>query len=431
MYSTGKYYSRDASNNIIEWSGMVDDSGTIVIYTGRLDNTREIYNHNVVAKGKLTKYEQAVKELKAKVKLKVKNGYTTAIALGISLANLQNGQLPILLDSKLDINKTDANNMLKPMKAKQFKEVTKFNFPYILQLKINGYRCVYDAIQLTEGIGMFAKDEMDTVLLSKEGHRFIVPHIKNSLPVDFFVTNNIRLDGELYVHGEKLSNIKRRIPIEMSSGTVTRNSLPINDLKYYCFDLSIPEISQLQRLKIKDELLRDCTSITLSDYKGVPEIYTLIGKNPNIINMGYTIVNNKDEVYKWLNHAVKAGYEGVILREFDAEYQFGSRKFNMIKAKLFSSSEFKILDIILKNQDSIRTYIAVKLQNDLNDKTFEVNPNGAEWYRQQLLNNKEDYIGKTMTVDFYERTVNKIPFHILNATIRDSWDLDKTDLNIE
>ena len=99
----------------------------------------------------------------------------------------------------------------------------------------------------------------------------------------------------------------------------------------------------------------------------------------------------------------------------------------MLKLKFFDDAEFEIIDIVpvgyshLMNGDPTITTVGMYIcKNDLNDATFEVVSMGDLEYRKSLLQNKEQLIGKKVTVKFYERSgVSQVPFHANALIIRD------------
>ena len=85
-----------------------------------------------------------------------------------------------------------------------------------------------------------------------------------------------------------------------------------------------------------------------------------------------------------------------------------------MKFKTYIDSEFKIVDIIPQKADPNKGEFI--LQNDINSETFESMPSGKEFgthdAQEELLLNKQDYIGKYATVRYRERSgVKLVPFH--------------------
>lgn len=432
-YKTTTLYSKNANGKVILWKGEVSEYGNLIITTGQINGKlRDIVNSNVKPKGKLNKFEQAVKELKAKFKLKLDKGYKRLSDLGYESIDIDDDKLYKILDSKLSVNKTDSNNILKPMKAKTFVK-GKCKYPMLCQPKINGFRTSALLIKdIAEAGNMFATGESKVKLLTKEGHEYVVPNISNNI-FKLSKISDFNFDGELYVHNEILSNINRRIPKrKKDSNTVSNNSLPIDPLTFCVFDLNMSDINQLERLDNKNAILMECGQIY---YNSVSNLYYIVKSRDvnysNIINVNATIIYSDDEALKHRDAAIASGFEGVVLRNLDAEYMFGGRRNNMVKYKQVKHSEFKVLAVILKNEDSVRTYVGFKLQNDTNDLTFEVTALGSESDRQDYINNPDKYIGKTITLGFGERTVRDLPLHIKEMAFRNEYDLSEDDLNIE
>ena len=114
------------------------------------------------------------------------------------------------------------------------------------------------------------------------------------------------------------------------------------------------------------------------------------------------------------------GFEGLILRNPDKEYQYGARNSAMIKYKKSTDGRFKIVDIYpegIKRQD----IPLILVKNDINDATFEVHIGGSFEYQKSILENKEKYIGKTLFIEYGERSgVNQVPFHVKTVTLYDN-----------
>ena len=194
-------------------------------------------------------------------------------------------------------------------------------------------------------------------------------------------------------------------------------------------------MSQIDRIKLKDELLKDCLKLYIYKDKYTVSIPQSRGDGYNtniyIVNVKGTIIYSDEEAQQHLRAALDSGFEGVVIRTLHDEYMFGGRRTNMMKLKGLKHSEFKIIDVILKNRDSTRIYVDFRFTNDINDLTFDTPTQGTEEDREEYLNNAEEYIGKIVTIGFGERTVNGLPFHIKTLNFREEYDMDINDLNIE
>lgn len=421
-------YSKNTNNKIQQWSyevcELVDKKAQLSIISGNI-GCKLINRFRIIKEGKnigkrneTTPYEQALKEAKSKYKFKLKQGFKEVE--NISLLN--NIDKIKTLSKTLSVNKTDNNDRLKPMKCVKFRKGL-MNYPCVLQPKINGVRNTALLVENKDN-DLFNDFKKTCKLLSKEGHEYLLPNITNYLPNNLFI-NNIVFDGELYVHNEILSNIRKRLPL-LHNGILNKASRNSSSVQFYIFDLSISNTSQIDRLKYKNELLKNNSNIL----RYIPKLnkFVVIGNlNTPLVNVEEIFINSDEEAIKFLHIALNSGFEGVVIRDFDAEYMFGSRKTNISKLKLKVNNEFKIIDIIEKNKDNVRIYITFVLQNDINDKTFEATPIGNEKDRLEYLNNKEKYIGSYASVEYYERTINNLPFHANAITIRPVCDLDIND----
>ena len=114
---------------------------------------------------------------------------------------------------------------------------------------------------------------------------------------------------------------------------------------------------------------------------------------------------------------INNGFEGLILRNPDAEYQFGKRNLSMIKYKKSTDGKFTIIDIYPEGikRSNIPLFL---LRNDINDSTFEVHVGGSHEYQESILKDKDNYIGKQMYVEYGERSgVEQVPFHVKTTFI--------------
>lgn len=319
---------------------------------------------------------------------KVNSGYTGVVESDVTYSFLSN----------LKINKVDSNNNLKPMKAKPYD--TKYvTFPMFAQRKYDGFRCIIRLEEVSKGEGLFEKKEVKPVLRTREGHRIVYELLEKQALALFEDGTRYYYDGELYIHGLPLNELRKRITI-IQNGILHKGSVDSNDVKFICYDLAIPGVNQANRINILEDKFNN---INKSKIKNIEFAETIL-------------VNSFEEIENFKEKFISEGYEGIILRSMYDEYYFGSRKKNILKYKREYTSEFVIVDIIVKNITYInnvkRTHIVFVMKNDINNSTFECVPFGDESYRQYVLNNKEQFIGKLATVKYRGRTgVYKLPFH--------------------
>ena len=241
---------------------------------------------------------------------------------------------------------------------KLFKKVSK----YIGQYKINGLRCFISAYHNNN-------DLFGTIRLkfqSREGTYWNSLHVLESYLLDVFpkklidamIEEHYILDGELYLPGHSVNEINHFV----KDPTCKENKL----IQFWCYDIAIDNVA-----------------------------------------------------YERRNKFIDLGFEGLIMRNPEAEYQYGKRNLSMIKYKKSTDGKFTIVDIYpegVKRKD-IPLFL---LRNDINDETFEVHLGGSFSYQKYVLDNKEDFIGKEMFVEYGERSgVTQVPFHVKQTYIID------------
>jgi ATP-dependent DNA ligase len=405
-------YSRNSRGKILSWEILVklysecndsDDSITsvIIIYDGEMDG-KKVETTNIITKGKnigkmnqTTPYDQACSEAESRWNKKRKQGYKSMADLGIeSLADLE---------LALPKDRTDDNGNIKPMKAQQyFKDngEVRIKFPCLGQAKLNGFRVIAKLETVEEGEGIFKQSVEKITFRSKEGLRYtVLQHIEEDFHklFDYFKwsgfapSEHLAFDGEMYTHGEILS--------EISSSVRKKNSKTPN-LKFYVFDLAVEDITQEERNKLLSQLDKNIKGLNITNIVIVPSFP--IGNN--LIAQTFT------------DNQIKAGYEGAIFRDPKATYQFGKRPQTMVKLKRSQDKEFIVKDVI-SGEFSPDLGIFVCIAE--NGEDFKVTPEGTHEQKREYLLNKAKYIGKKLTVKFFERTKNGLPFHSVGVTIRD------------
>lgn len=397
-------YSRDSKGNIVSWEVNVtehQDFSTISIHEGLLEGKKTLTTRNIRSGKNLskmnetTKYEQACSEANSRWERKKKQGYKSMTDLGIHLLTD--------LDLTLPIDRTDANGNIKPMKAqKYFKDdgSVRIKFPCIGQPKLNGFRVVAELVSgiRKEANTLFETDCEGVVFRSKEGLEYnILEHIADKFPKNIWnlEVNNKKIkavfDGEMYIEGEILSEI---------SSAVRKRNPKTSKIKFYIFDLAIEGINQKTRIKLLNDIgfyLRK---------QGITDIVIVQSED----------IRSNQQAQEYTDKWIKEGYEGGIFRDSDAHYQFGKRPQTMVKLKRSQDKEFIITDVV-GGDNSPELGVFVCLAE--NGKTFKVTPEGTIELKKEYLTNKPKYIGKQLTVRFFERTIEDLPFHAVGTTIRD------------
>lgn len=343
-------------------------------------------------------------ELKTRYNAKLKTGYKYLNEIRDNFDLPRKEELYDWLDKYLPYDRTTAEGNLLAMLAKTYdnnnNKLFKKGQVYEGQWKINGLRCF---IRAEESKDLFHKYKL--TFQSREGTFWnslgsLEDYLLDVLPEKFLELmcyEHYILDGEVYIPGYSINDINHFVKDSSSF----YNTL----IQYWCYDIAIPELSARERHRILETEL----------YKFV---YIFRNKDLHLANRkrfvvlpSYTVVDDTLALY-YRNNFINYGFEGLILRNIDSEYQFGKRNLSMIKYKGITDGIFQIVDIYPEGNK--RSDIPLfKCINDINNETFECHIGGTFEEQKKYLQNPEKYIGKKLYITFGERSgVNQLPFHI-------------------
>ena len=399
-------YRRNNIGKPCKWRAFIDTNGEIVIQYGNVGGkiTTETYP---------VKLKDANAEIKSRYNDKRKTGYRPIDEIKDDNVRppVEEGDEATLyrwLDSYLEYDRYDANGLLLPMLAKTFdKNTFKKVSMYYGQWKINGLRCIIRAIPADD---MFSPYKF--TFQSREGtfwHTLdtLASYMFQNLPTDLLnhmINDGWALDGEIYYPGATVNDIVHFV----KDGNCKENKL----LQYWCYDLIIPDASQ--------EIRFDYLYNVLSPYKLLYNTdYEFHLNNKNLFNLlPYYEVSNEDEAINYRNRFINAGFEGLILRNPNVDYQFGKRRAGyMVKYKDIYEGNFQIVDIY---PEKSRYLPVILCRNDINDELFETRFSYTISHQADILENKEKYIGKMIYLQYGERSgVKRAPFHIKKVKLID------------
>ena len=396
-------FKRNAKGDPISWSihEWGQDNEYIVHY-GVVGGNK----HSEIIKAKLSRGN----EIESRIKAKRKEGYKEFSELKDNAPLKIEGDVNLLnfLNTYLPKNNTTDEGFVLPMLAKVLKDNKPFDKrSYLGQYKINGVRCIVGAEQTND---MF--NPVRLTYRSREGtdwtpkltwmDEVILPAIKDDL-LDAMIEEGACLDGELYIPGYKVNNI---------NSFVKNEKLPQHLLlQYWCYDIAIDNMSYEARRKFKiDNISRLC--YTFDTYE------QHLNNKSKLVLLPDININNIDDATRFRDKFISLGFEGLIVRDTNAAYQFGARNLAMLKYKRIDDAKFKIVDVV---PEGVRTNLCkLVLRNDINDELFECTLNFDHSRQEYILKNKEKYIGKYATVEFRERSGKlNLPFHAKAINIID------------
>ena len=335
------------------WNGKMTSQPVIEIKQGKV---------------KRTVVEQATLEFNSHIKKYLDIGYKNIKDFGINDITDQD------LDKLLGKTKEDQNGAPKPMLAKSYDGINSsvFDKDFYCSNKIDGVRCLMHwngekIITASRGGGDY--DVATTYIRS-------CPYLVNYLKSN----PNIWLDGELYVTDRPLSFI---------SGAVRLKDLDDKHkaLQYFVYDLAIPDKKFSERLELLHEFAE------------------AVKDSDKIVMVEHVKAKGFDTMMKMHNERVALGWEGLVIRDPDQDYKFAGRDKRMIKIKVFSDAEFKILDLV----DGLRDEDMCFLMETKEGYQFKAKPVGdralKQWYRDHI----NDIKGQMGTVKYFGMTTTEQP----------------------
>jgi len=267
-----------------------------------------------------------------------------------------------------DINDCDKKVFFEPMLAKDFLK-EKIKYPLGSSKKLDGIR----AISHINGV------------FSRNGKEIIsAPHINEALKPLFEKYPDLVLDGELYAEKDTCDFNTIVSCVRKTKPNLIDLDLSKQYIKYYVYD--IPNFDgndyvYMERINILRSIINDI---------------------PELVLVGYEIVNNKEELQEKLAQYIFEGYEGQMLRVLDSLYE-SKRSKGLLKHKEFFDEEFIIENInegIGKFANKAAT-ISFTTQDGIKvDATI----NGTMQYLEEVWRDRENLIGKTCTCKYFEKT---------------------------
>jgi len=390
-----KLYKRDAKGNILVWSISECTDGALIIHHGKLGCKQR---PEVIEPTK-----KRVSEFESRIKAKRKEGYKALEDLydnspveenildDVALYNYLNTYLP-------KYNTTDEGFVL-PMLAKTLEDNKPFEkFGTMLgQWKINGLRCIVGAEKTSEDIF----NPIKLTYTSREGTRWnlpwmdkiILPNIGDEL-LDMMVEGIASLDGELYLPGYSVNDINSFV----KNPNFGQHYL----LQYWCYDVCVEAYTAVKRKQIL------YYNFNIDLYANISSNEGLMCNEEQLVLLPSVPINSISQAIKVRDRFINIGFEGLILRNPNAEYAFGKRNSSMFKYKKKEDGLFEIVDI----QEDKRNLPIFTLKNDINDTTFECTLNAPHDVQRTYVSIKNTIIGKKGLVEFRERSgVKNVPFH--------------------
>lgn len=392
-------YRRNNFGQPCVWYAQAFDDTCVTVFHGIVGKT--ITRELIITK------RDAHKEVASRKRDKRKAGYKLLSELKDNVELPVEGELLNYLSTYLPTDRTTADGNMLPMLAKVYDNTNNKIYSkvpcYIGQWKINGLRCFISAVvndgDLFKPVSLVFQSREGTIWNSLTDLEDYLLHVIDNKLLEKMVDEHYILDGELYLPGHTVNEINHFV----KDATCQENKL----IQYWCYDIAIENTIQ----ETRNDILFKNFACYMKSFKTKEDHYN--NKERLVALPTYKIASD-DRAIWCRNYFIDMGFEGLILRNPRAEYQYGKRNSAMIKYKKTTDGMFTIVDIYPEGvtRNNIPLFL---LRNDINDATFEVHINGSQQYQSRFLNDavKENTIGKKMFVSYGERSgVNELPFHV-------------------
>lgn len=339
-------YGKDSKGKIRAWVISTDSSGLIGMLHGLKDGKQTFKAVQAVGKniGKVNETsdaQQAILEAQAKWVKQKKTGYFETVEEAL------------------------AYEPFTPMKAQNYNDhADKIVYPCDQQPKLNGQRLMIDK---------------NGDAWSKQGEPLELP--SHWFGVREFAIEHGGLDGEIYAGLESEGGLSLQDIIS----AFRKPNANTPKLRYYVYDLPIKGIKSA----VRQEKLR-----YIVNRLKVPAAIEIL--------LSQEIANQQqgDDNYRL---AVSLKYEGVIYRNYDGEYEFDKRSYNLIKRKPRADLEARVLSVEKdRNGDGILFCEILNGENTGNRFKCLMRKDSDNSINYRKYENALDLIGKIVTVEYEE-----------------------------
>ena len=249
--------------------------------------------------------------------------------------------------------------------------------------KLNGTRCVYYNGDLYTRSGK-----------KYVGLQHIITDIKKLLNLYGIDNQAVVLDGELTLKDYDLSDSEA---FQKSTGIANSKAEAKTELKYTIFD-----IITAQEFESKESSMSyNIRKMHLKELRDIIDNSTI--ENLDIIRFLYEGTDH-DKIWKCLDYAEKNDMEGVMIN-LDTPYEFRRTK-NLIKVKAFKDIDLRCISVECADKGKYKNTLAA-ITCDYNGYKVKVGSGFSDELRDFYWNNKNEIIGKIVTIKYKEATKNK------------------------
>lgn len=255
------------------------------------------------------------------------------------------------------------------------------NYPVLVEPKVDGVRAI-----------CFVEENGVVTFLSRGGNELVNLDAVKAEIRQLFSRPGVVLDGELYVDGlHKTLSVVRSTKSEPDPDLVNR-------IRYYVFDKLTKEEWENGHAPGEKRVLwyrmHDLKEGILLEGQRVKKL-----RFPD--NQEWVLCNNAQEVEKWNEVALQAGFEGVMIKDIYANYAFDRSK-AWFKYKPWEVDTFKITGFYEgqgKHEGRLGGF-NVEVQGEDGIAECGVGGGYTDEEREMFWNNRERLIGREITVKY-------------------------------
>jgi DNA ligase-1 len=300
-----------------------------------------------------------------------------------------------------------AYSAVSPDVVKGDKKITTLPERVLLQKKLNGVRC--PAVKKRNVVKLYSRGGKEYTHITD----VLTQHLSKVM------MNGEIWDGEIYVHGWSLERISQCVKRDKSK--VWRKKV-----LFHCKKREWEEARWWVKTRNDTQRLEyhryDCPSGTLIARYRIATMALL--PITDLVTQVETVEcdGNWDNVRFWHDKWVREGYEGIVIRDPEESYIWNHRDKRLLKYKEFQDEEFEIIGY-KQGTGSDKGAVTWLCRGHNRDKSgyihFDCRPRGTIEYRRRLYRRGKSYIGKMLTVRFFERSDKYVPLFPVGICIRD------------
>lgn len=267
------------------------------------------------------------------------------------------GEIEVKLPQKVKVYQDNVNNVV---------------YPCISTVKLDGVNATYwldnDVLTLT----------------SRGGETYPpIPHLEAPIKSLMEYLNTTCLNGELYIHG---------IPQQDITSAVKKPKPLSSTLEFHVFEAPLLGGTYAERL----------AKIKLYDFTDSP-VQPIID----------AIIKTPEDLEQMLESAIACHFEGLVIYNSHAPYEFNTRSSHVFKYKKALDAEYKIISYEIDKLDH-----PVLICETPEGKPFKVKPKGTDTERKAILTNIDLYLNQWYKIEYEKLSKDLIPQKPVGIALR-------------